>query len=62
MFRYKTQTYYLYTRLKIKHPILSKEIIYTVIFFNHRYYASNTDTWPALSDTGVLFTNIGSTA
>ena len=35
---------YLYTRLKIKQPILSKEIIYPVIFFNHRYYASNTDT------------------
>ena len=35
---------YLYTRLKIKHSILSKEIIYTVIFLNHRYYASDTNT------------------
>ena len=33
---------YLYTGLKIKQPILSKEIIYTVI--NHRYYASDTNT------------------
>ena len=35
---------YLYARLKIKHSILSKEIIYTVIFLNHRYYASDTNT------------------
>ncbi len=35
---------YLYARLKIKHSILSKEIIYPVIFFNHRYYASDTNT------------------
>ena len=35
---------YLYTGLKIKQPILSKEIIYTVIFLNHRYYTSYTDT------------------
>ena len=32
-----------HTCLKVKHSIFSKKVIYSIIFFNNRYYASYTD-------------------